>query len=324
MPGPFLMNNPDKYELTRLVKEAALEEGFLQCGISKAEFLAEDRKRLSEWLEKGYHGEMGYMARNAEKRVDPGKLIENARSVISVIMNYYPGEKPATDDNYKIAKYAYGKDYHKVIRKKLKRIVELLKEKGNSSNSRGFTDSAPVLDRAWAERAGLGWIGKNTCLISPKHGSFLFIGEIITDTELVYDETRVKDFCGGCTKCLEACPTGAIIFPHMLDSTKCISYLTIEYKKDLPAQLKDKFDNWIFGCDICQDVCPWNRIAKPHQIDEFKPSSLLLSMNRERWENLTEEEFKEMFPNSPVKRTGYEGLKRNIRFLNKADHDFVD
>lgn len=308
------MDNAGKYALTALIKETALAEGFLQCGISRAGFLNDDRQRLDAWLEQGYHGEMGYMARNTGKRTDPRKLIENARSVISVIMNYTPANDSPSRSDLRIARYALGKDYHKVIRKKLKRIVRLIEEKTGATGTRGFTDSAPVLDRAWAAMAGLGWTGKNTCLISPKYGSYLFIGEIITEVELDYDDTRVKDFCGGCTKCMEACPTGAIVAPRLLDANKCISYLTIEYKGTLPENLKDRFHGWIFGCDICQEVCPWNRVAKPHQIEEFEPSPLLLSMYREKWEALTEEDFNEIFAGSAVKRAGYEGLMRNIRF----------
>jgi epoxyqueuosine reductase len=312
------MDFPDKAGLSAIVKEAAISEGFLECGISQAVFLEKEKEKLTQWLRKGYHGEMSYMQRNTEKRLDPRLLVENARSVISVIMSYYPEKHPNTEGNYKIAKYALGRDYHKVIRKKLKKIVDILKEQAGSKNTRAFTDSAPVLDRVWAERAGLGWTGKNTCLINPKYGSFFFIGEVITDVELVYDETRIKDFCGGCTKCLDACPTGALIGPGVLDSTKCISYFTIEYKKEFPKEFHGKFNDWIFGCDICQDVCPWNRIAKSHKVEEFRPSSLLLEMHKEKWHSLTEGQFNEMFAGSAVKRTGFEGLRRNIRFIKST------
>jgi epoxyqueuosine reductase len=257
---------------------------------------------------------MGYMERNIEKRLDPRNLVESARSVISVILNYFPENTLPEDNNYKLSKYAYGRDYHKVIRKKLKSIINLLKEEGKSENTRGFTDSAPVLDRAWAQRAGLGWIGKNTCLINVKHGSFLFIGEIITDVELEYDNSFDKDFCGGCTKCLDACPTNAIIAPRILDSRKCISYLTIEHKSNLPEELKASFEDWIFGCDVCQDVCPWNRTSKPHTESSFEIKKKLFHMTKEDWENLPEEEFDELFIGSAVKRTGFHGLSRNIKF----------
>jgi epoxyqueuosine reductase len=260
---------------------------------------------------------MGYMARNIEKRLDPGKLMQGARSVIVLLMNYYPEETLPEKNNYKIAKYAYGKDYHLVIRDRLNQLTAELKTIAGEFQSRAFTDSAPVLERSWAEKAGLGWIGKNTCLINPKIGSFVFIGEIITDLELDYDKQQINDLCGGCTRCIDACPTGAILAPRLLDARKCISYHTIESKGELPQEDKDKFQDWIFGCDICQDVCPWNRKASSHKIEEFKPHPGLFLMDKSKWDELTEEQFKELFKNSAVKRTKYAGLKRNIYFHAK-------
>lgn len=310
------MSIPDKYKLAELVKELAFQEGALHCGISPAGELRDERPRLTDWLEKGFHGEMRYMENHFEKRVDPTKLVPGAKSVISLLFNYYP-EKKLPDQGYKISKYAYGKDYHDVLRLKLKKITSGVESISGPLRSRVFTDSAPVLDRAWAREAGLGWIGKNTCLIHPRYGSFFFIAEIICDIELAYDRTEVKDFCGGCTRCIENCPTGAIISPRVLDSRKCISYLTIEYKGELPVELKDKFDRWIFGCDICQDVCPWNRIAKPDKRPVFEPSERLLEMNKTDWETLSEEGYKDLFEGSAVTRTGYPGLMRNINFVKE-------
>ena len=302
-------------ELSQWIKTRATELGFSACGIVRAGHLDEDEKRLRQWLQSGYHGEMGYMERNHEKRVDPGKLVPGARSVIIVLMNYFTEKKLPEKDNYKIAKYAYGKDYHDVIRGRLNRMISEITDKTGPVHARAFTDSAPVLERALAEKAGLGWIGKNTCLIHPKIGSFFFIGEIIIDLVLEYDDAKINDLCGGCTRCIDACPTAAIVRPGLLDSRKCISYFTIEFKGDLPEMMKEQFNDWIFGCDICQDVCPWNRKAAPNGIPEFQPSQLLTEMNKERWENLSEEAFRALFRGSAVRRTKFSGLKRNINFL---------
>jgi len=263
----------------------------------------------------GYHGEMGYMTRYSDKRLDPRHLLPDARSVISVLMNYLPGEHLPDKNNYKIAKYAYGKDYHLVIRDRLNLFIEEIRARAGEFQARAFTDSAPVMDKAWAERAGLGWIGKNTCLIHPKLGSFVFIGEIITDLELEYDQQQVNDLCGGCACCIEACPTGAFIEPRMLDARKCISYYTIEYRGELPTGEKDNFKDWIFGCDICQDVCPWNRQAKANSEDAFRPDQALREMTKTRWEQLTTDQFNDLFRESAVKRSKFIGLKRNIHFL---------
>jgi epoxyqueuosine reductase len=309
-------------QLSDWIKTRALELGFSACGITKAEHLEKDEVRLKNWLLHGYQGGMSYMERNMEKRTDPRLLCEGAKSVITVLLNYYPTEPLPEENNYKIARYAYGRDYHDVIKDKLKKLVEDIKleignwklEIGNLS-ARAFVDSAPVLDKAWAERAGLGWIGKNTCLIHPKMGSFLFVGEIISNLELEYDDSKVNDLCGGCTRCIDACPTGALVGPRELDARKCISYLTIEYKGELPESEKEKFQGWIFGCDICQTVCPWNRFAKPTQIEAFRPSEELKSMDKEKWHALDKVQFQKLFKGSAVKRAKFEGLRRNIDFL---------
>jgi epoxyqueuosine reductase len=313
------MNSPeyDRQELTRWIKSRAAELGFDACGISAAGFPEEDEKRLNDWLEAGFHGEMGYMARNKEKRLDPRLLVPGARSVISFLINYYPEKEIPQENNYKIARYAYGKDYHFVIREKLHQLAGELKLKSGNFHARVFTDSAPVLERAWAEKAGLGWIGKNTCLIHPKLGSYVFIAEIITDLELEYDRLKINDLCGGCTRCIDACPTGAIVAPRRLDARKCISYHTIESRNELPEDEKKKFGDWIFGCDVCQEVCPWNRKAGPHCESRFTPKRELMEMTREKWEALSKAEFDILFNDSAIQRTTYEGLKRNIIFLKK-------
>ena len=311
------MTVEEKSNLSAQIKSWVLEEGFSHCGISQANTLAEHDIKLREWLNRGYAADMAYLHANHDKRIDPRKLDEGALSVISVLHPYYPAKKIEAPDNLKIAKYAYGRDYHKVIKKKLRRIIDKITSVAGPVNARAFTDSAPVLERAWAEKAGLGWIGKNTCLINPQVGSFFFIGEILVDIELIYDDKKQKDFCGGCMKCLESCPTGAFIAPRMLDARKCISYHTIENKGSLPENLKGRFENWIFGCDICQDVCPWNRAARPHQEPQYEPSQELAGMTRERWEKLTGEEFDKLFAGSAVKRTGYNGLMRNIKFVGE-------
>jgi epoxyqueuosine reductase len=302
-------------EISQWIKTRAPELGFSACGIVRAGHLDDDGKRLHQWLQSGYHGEMGYMERNVDKRADPVKLVPGAKSVIVVLMNYFPEKKLTEKDNYKIASYAYGKDYHDVIRGRLNQMITEIAGKTGPVHARAFTDSAPVLERALAEMAGLGWIGKNTCLIHPKIGSFFFIGEIITDLVLEYDDVKINDLCGGCTKCIDACPTAAIVGPRLLDSRKCISYLTIEFKGNLPEMMKEHFSDWIFGCDICQDVCPWNRKAVPGGVREFRPLQALEEMNKERWENLSEEVFRILFRGSAVKRTKFSGLKRNINFL---------
>lgn len=308
------MNKLSKDHINLLIKSKAKELGFFACGISKAEFLEEETKRIESWLNKGFHGEMGYMKNYFDKRTDPRKLFDKTKSVISVLYNYYPKHEIPEDNNYKISKYAYGKDYHFVVKRKLEQLIKFLKKEAGEINARAFVDSAPVLDRVWAAKAGLGWIGKNTNLITKEQGSYFFIGEIITDLELKYDNQNVPNYCGTCTRCIDACPTKALK-PYELDARKCISYWTIEYKGNkIPDTFKGKFSNWIFGCDICQDVCPWTRFSKPHNEPEFKPSAELLKMRKQDWENLTEEHFDKIFKNSPIKRTKYKGLMRNILF----------
>ena len=319
------MNSPehDRHELTRWIKSKAESLGFVACGVSRADLPAEDSSRLNSWLADGFQGDMGYMERNKEKRLDPRLLVPGARSVISFLISYYPEKEIPQKDNYKIARYAYGKDYHFVIREKLHLITRELADRVSNPRvgnpvlpaSRVFTDSAPVLERTWAVKASLGFIGKNTCLINPKLGSFVFIAEIITGIELEYDTATVNDMCGGCTRCIDACPTGAITAPRRLDARRCISYHTIESRKELPPEQKDRFGDWIFGCDICQEVCPWNRKAIPHHEKQFLPANELLEMNKQKWEALNREEFDTMFHESAIQRTTYEGIKRNIIFL---------
>lgn len=301
--------------LSRFIKSRALEKGFLSCGISQVQFLEKEASILEDWLKNNYNGKMAYMANHFDKRLDPSKLVGGAKSVISVLINYYPKEDLFQNKELKVSKYAYGQDYHQVIRKKLNELIEEIKEDiGADFNARCFTDSAPVLDKAWAERAGLGWIGKNANLISTQKGSFFFIGEIILDLELEYDHPAT-DHCGTCTACIDACPTEAIIKPQLVDGSKCISYLTIELKDEfIPSGFEAKMDDWVFGCDVCQDVCPWNRFSKPHSWDEFNPHP---DLNTENLLDLTEDMFKEIFRHSAVKRTKYSGLKRNIDFVKK-------
>jgi epoxyqueuosine reductase len=303
-----------KQELSAFIKSHADRLGFLSCGIAKAGFLENEAKHLENWLEKNYNGKMGYMANHFDKRLDPTLLVDDAKSVISVLVNYYPEEDLFKDKEIKLSKYAYGNDYHQVIRKNLNELIEVIKEEVGEVNARCFTDSAPVLDKAWAEKSGLGWIGKNANLISTKKGSFFFIGEIIIDLDLEYDLPAL-DHCGSCTKCIDACPTQAIIKPQLVDGSKCISYLTIELKDEIiPPQFKDQMDGWMFGCDICQDVCPWNRFSIANINPALTPHPDLKETD---WNELTKETFNTIFKNSAVKRTKFEGLKRNIKFLKE-------
>jgi epoxyqueuosine reductase len=286
-----------------------------KIGFSKAGLLEKESKQLKEWLANGYQGEMHYMENHYEKRVDPTKLVDGAKSVISLLYNYYP-EKKQRNDTYKISKYAYGKDYHYVVKEKLNKLFDYINSEIHILSGRAFVDSAPVMDKIWAAKSGLGWIGKNTNLISKEFGSFVFIGELIIDMELDYDNNPVKDYCGNCTKCIDACPTNALS-PYQLDARKCISYLTIENKGDIPDEFKGKLKDWIFGCDICQDVCPWNAKLKPNSEPQFQISDLLKNMNNKDWQNLDKQQFKKLFKNSPVERAKFTGLKRNIEFIKK-------
>lgn len=296
-----------------IVKAKAKTLGFDFCGIAKAEFLEEEAPRLESWLKQGMHGQMQYMENHFDKRLDPTKLVEGARSVVTLLYNYYPEHDLNQSDNYKISKYAYGKDYHFVIKDKLKSLVQLLQEEIGEINGRVFVDSAPVMERAWAKRSGVGWVGKNSLLLTKQRGSFFFLAELITDLELAPDGP-IKDYCGTCTRCIDACPTDAIATPYVVDGSKCISYYTIELKEEILQEAQGKFDNWIFGCDICQDVCPWNRHARPHQEPAFLPHPELENMNKRDWEELTEDVFRKIFRKSAVKRTKFKGLQRNIRF----------
>ncbi len=305
----------NKSNYTQLIKTTASDLGFDLCGIAKAEYLTQEAPRLEKWLNQGKHGRMAYMANHFEKRMDPTKLVEGAKSVISLIYNYYPDRDLDTNGNYKIAKYAYGEDYHFVVKRKLKAFFQILQQEIGEISGRVFVDSAPVHERAWAQKSGLGWIGKNSLLLNKQKGSFFFLAEIIIDLELEYD-LPVADHCGSCTKCMDACPTDAISDPYVVDGSKCISYFTIELKDELPVEVKGKFDDWIFGCDICQDVCPWNRFSQSHNEPAFSPHQELGTMSKRDWTELTEDVFKKVFKKSAVKRTKFSGLKRNINFLN--------
>ncbi len=292
--------------------------GFNYCGIAAAMPLDDDARRLEQWLQQGMHGQMYYMEKHFDLRVNPTKLMPGARSVITVLKNYYPGHKQKTSD-LKISKYAYGKDYHDIIRTELNAFFEALKKQFGNINGRGFVDSAPVLERSWAQRSGLGWIGKNGNLIHKQSGSFFFIATLITDLVLEPDAPMAKDFCGSCTRCIDACPTQAILPNKVVDGSKCISYFTIELKEMLiPDSMQGRFDNWMFGCDTCQDVCPWNRFVQPHQEPGFAPIPAILNFSSKDWEELTEEGFKEIFRHSPLKRSKYAGIRRNIQFLQSA------
>lgn len=302
-----------KSKWTNSIKAEAKRLGFLSCGISKSDFLEEEAPRLEKWLNKNMNGEMSYMANHFDKRLDPRLLVEGSKSVISLLLNYYT-EETQTADSYKISKYAYGQDYHHIIKSKLRQLQEFITEEIGEINGRAFVDSAPVLDKAWAAKSGLGWIGKNSNLLTQQVGSFYFIAELIVDIELEYDHA-VTDHCGTCTACLDACPTQAIVEPYVVDGSKCISYFTIELKNELPSEMKGSFDDWMFGCDVCQDVCPWNRFSKPHNEPLFNPNPDLLSMTKKDWEEITVDVFQKVFKKSAVKRTKYDGLTRNIDFL---------
>lgn len=304
-----------KKNYTNFIKAEARKLGFQSVGVSKAGFLEEQAPLLENWLKAGSHGKMAYMENHFDKRLDPTKLVEGARSVISLSLNYYTDEIQSDPQAPKISRYAYGEDYHTVIKDKLKMLIESIRENIGEVNGRAFVDSAPVLDKAWAKKAGLGWIGKNANLINKKAGSFFFLAELITDLELDYDVAPTEDHCGTCTRCIDACPTEAIVAPYVVDGSKCISYLTIELKDELPSQFKGKMDNWMFGCDVCQDVCPWNKFSVLHQEPAFKPTPDLLGFTSSEWQEITQDTFSRVFSKSAVKRTKFQGLKRNIEFL---------
>lgn len=304
----------DRQTHTNFIKSKALELGFSFCGISKAEFLKDEAPRLEEWLKRNYQGKMSYLENHFDKRLDPTLLVPGAKSVISLLYNYYPEKDLARESELKIAKYAYGEDYHFVVKDKLKILFEAIQQSIGDIGGRVFVDSAPVMERAWAQKSGLGWIGKNSLLLNRTMGSFFFLAEIIVDLELEYDGP-VKDYCGTCTACMDACPTEAIPQPFVVDGSKCISYFTIELKEEIPADVQGKFGNWIFGCDICQDVCPWNSFAKPHAEQRFIPSNAVSKLKTSDWKEITEDVFEKFFKHSPLKRTKHAGLKRNIEFV---------
>ncbi len=308
------MNLKNKH--TQLIKTEAKRLGFLSCGISKAQFLEKEAPRLEKWLSQEMHGEMQYMENHFDKRLDPTKLVQDSKSVISLLLNYYPAQIQEDESAPKISKYAYGTDYHFVIKDKLKSLLNFINEKIGEVLGRAFVDSAPVLDKAWAAKSGLGWIGKNSNLLTQQVGSFYFIAELILDLELDYD-LPITDHCGTCKACIDACPTQAIVEPYVVDGSKCISYFTIELKNEISLSVKGQFENWMFGCDICQDVCPWNRFSKAHNEPLFNPNPELLSMTQTDWEEITEEVFQKIFKKSAVKRTKFSGLKRNIQFLKE-------
>lgn len=313
MTNTYMINNKQKH--SDFIKTEAKRLGFLSCGISKAGFLEEEAPRLEKWLNENKNGQMQYMENHFDKRLNPTLLVDGAKSVISLLLNYYP-EHTQIENTYKISKYAYGQDYHFVIKHKLKELLYSIQETIGKVGGRAFVDSAPVLDKAWAAKSGLGWMGKHSNLLSKQVGSFFFIAELIVDVELEYD-TVTTDHCGTCTACIDACPTQAIVEPYVVDGSKCISYFTIELKDNLPQEMKGKFDDWAFGCDVCQDVCPWNRFSKSHSEPLFNPHPDLLTMTKKDWEEITEDTFRAVFKNSAVKRTKFEGLKRNINFLKE-------
>ncbi|WP_299455728.1 tRNA epoxyqueuosine(34) reductase QueG [uncultured Microscilla sp.] len=312
------MNTIQIEKNTRLVKKKAKDLGFEFCGISEATFLEEEAPRLEAWLKQKMQGEMGYMANHFDKRLDPRLLVDNAKSVVSLLYNYYPQEDIAQtqqNESYKVSKYAYGTDYHFVIKDKLKELFAFIQQEIGEVGGRVFVDSAPVMDKAWAQKSGVGWIGKHSNLLNRKMGSFFFIAELILDLTLTPD-APTKDYCGTCTRCIDACPTDAIVEPYVVNGSQCISYFTIELKDEIPQEVKGKFENWIFGCDICQDVCPWNRFSKPHQEPLFEPKPGLKQMTKQDWEEITEDVFRDLFRKSAVKRTKIKGLKRNISFVS--------
>ena len=305
-----------KLQYSNFIKTQAKRLGFLECGIAKADFLEEEAPRLEKWLQNGYHGEMHYMENHFDKRLDPRLLVDGAKSVISLSYNYFPSEVQQ-EGSYKISKYAYGQDYHHIIKDKLRELLQLVNDEIGEVSGRCFVDSAPVLERAWATKSGLGWNGKHSLLIQKQQGSFFFLAELIIDLELEYDVPFKTDHCGSCTRCIDACPTQAILPNNTVDGSKCISYLTIELKDAIPTGFEGQLQDWMFGCDVCQDVCPWNRFSKPHEESLFAPQESLLDMTKRDWQELTQETFSKVFKKSAVKRTKFSGLTRNINFLKK-------
>jgi epoxyqueuosine reductase len=307
--------SPSNYK-SYIIQQAS-NLGFDYCGFASAKPLDEDARRLEKWLAKGMHGTMQYMENHFDLRIDPTKLFPRAKTVITLLLNYYPSEKQ-NEQAPKIAKYAYGEDYHEIIREKLKILLQNIKKEIGDIQGRGFVDSAPVLERSWAVQSGLGWVGKNGNLINKKSGSFFFIATLITDLIIEPDAPLIKDYCGSCNACIDHCPTDAILPDKVIDASRCISYFTIELKEAMiPENHKGQFENWMFGCDLCQDICPWNRFSKPHQSSELKPIPEILDLNQAEWEAMTEENFNKIFKNSPLKRSKFKGIKRNIQFLRR-------
>ena len=299
-----------------LIKNRARALGFDRCGIVEAEFLVEEKERFIEWLDKGYHGEMAYMANNVDKRLDPRLLVENTKSIVVVALNYYPESGQADPEAPVLSKYAYGTDYHFVVKDKLNALLNYINDEIEPTPGRAFVDSAPILEHAWARKAGLGWIGKHSLLMNRELGSFMFLGELLIDLPLAYDAAEYPDFCGGCNRCITACPTGAIVADRVVDGSKCISYFTIELKDDLPQEMAGQFENRVFGCDICQDVCPWNQAISPHGTRELLPNANVLGLSADEWHAMDAEQFRRLFKHSAVKRTKFRGLKRNLAFLS--------
>ena len=303
---------------SEIIRKEAKRLGFSYIGFSKAQKLEEEAQRLEDWLQQGMHGKMSYMENHFEKRLDPGKLVPGAKSVISLLYNYYTDKRQTYESAPKISKYSFGKDYHFVLKRKLKDLLTFMRENIGEVSGRVFVDSAPVMEKAWAKKSGIGWVGKNANIIHPKSGSFFFLAELIIDLPLEYDGP-IKDYCGSCTACIDACPTDAIVDPYVVDGSRCISYFTIELKDEIiPNEMKGKFENWAFGCDICQDVCPWNRFSKEHSEPDFEAKEQMLNMTKKEWQEITEDVFQELFKKSPIKRTKFKGLKRNISFLNPS------
>jgi len=316
------MKQATKQSYARLIKDEAARVGFQHCGIAKAEQLDDEARQLEDWLNQGMNGKMSYMANYFDKRTDPRKLVDGAESVISLAYNYYTDREQNDPEAPQISKYAYGEDYHHVLKNKLKTLFQSIRDNIGQVEGRVFVDSAPVLDRAWAQKSGVGWVGKNANILNRQNGSYFFLAEIILDLPLAYDPP-INDYCGSCTKCIDACPTDAIYEPYKVDGSKCISYLTIELKDAIPDEFEGQMGSWMFGCDICQQVCPWNRFAKEHNEPAFAPHDQLLDMTKDDWQELTEETFRRVFKKSAVKRTKYRGLKRNINYLYKgADHQW--
>jgi epoxyqueuosine reductase len=311
------MNESIKYELSSFIRAKALELGFSHCGFSRADHLEQEEPYLQQWLSKGLHGDLKYMERQNEERLDPRKLLENSKTIISLLSNYYPENTIPKEDNYIICRYAYGRDHHKIIGSKLNTLIEEIEKKSGKIEARAYIDSGPVLEKAWAKRAGLGWVGKNTILINPEIGSFFFISDIITDLELDYNSSSINDHCGNCTECIDHCPTGALIGPRVLDVNRCIAYHTIESRGEMPRELKGHFNNRIFGCDICQECCPWNKKAVPHNEPQFLPSTELSGMRKKDWEKLSRADFDRLFGGSAIRRAKFEKLVENIEFVKK-------